>query len=501
MTKKLNLQLNDTIVAISTPLGYSGLGIVRLSGENAIKIAEKIFRPKNKSKIVSQLKTFTTHLGYIVDEEKVIDEVLMTIMRKPHSYTCEDVVEFSCHGGPVVLKLVVELCIKHGARIAEPGEFTKRAFLNGRIDLSYAESVCDIIYSKTKLQNQLYINSLLGKTKQKIEQLVNQIKDVIAELEVSIDYPDEEDVKTIDFGHIKEKIYALIKNITSAIEYSEKISPILNGINVAIVGKVNVGKSSLLNILLDYDRAIVSDIPGTTRDTLSETIIIKDIPVRIIDTAGIRTHSQDVIEKIGIERTKNAVKEANVIILMFDASTNITKDDYTVVDIISEINNQNYHKTIIPVLNKIDKEIKIFENNEIENLLLKLQKLDFKIYPNFDQKNLKEQLVKISCITKEGIEKLENAIVDSQNIISNEQYFSTQDAQPELMVTNLRQKELLKKAKTELEQAYQLDFITQTEIVCEHLCNAVKELQNIVGGDDITEDVLDIIFSRFCVGK
>jgi tRNA modification GTPase len=499
----MDTQLNDTIVAISTPVGYSGLGIVRLSGKDAIKIAEKIFQPKNKSKIVSQLKTFTTHLGYIVDEEKIVDEVLMTIMRQPHSYTCEDVIEFSCHGGPVVLQQVVELCVKHGARIAEPGEFTKRAFLNGRIDLSYAESVCDIIYSKTKLQNQLYINSLLGKTKHSIEQLVNQIKDVIAELEVSIDYPDEDDVKTINFDYVKEKIFNVIKNIDSAIEYSEKISPILYGINVAIVGKVNVGKSSLLNILLDYDRAIVSDIPGTTRDTLSETIIIKDVPIRIVDTAGIRTHSQDVIENIGIERTKNAVKEANVIILMFDASTNITTDDYTVVDTISaveNVENQNHYKTIIPVLNKIDKEIKIFDTNDLENLILNLQKSGFNLYPQLNQKNFNKQVLKISCVTKEGVEKLENAIVDSQNVVET-QYFSTQDAQPELIVTNLRQKEVLKKAKTELEYINKFNFIKQTELVCEHLRYAVKELQKIVGSKDLTEDVLDIIFSRFCVGK
>jgi tRNA modification GTPase len=492
------MKLNDTIVAISTPLGYSGLGIVRLSGEDSIKIAEKIFRPKNKTKIVSQLKTFTTHLGYIVDEEKVIDEVLMTIMRKPHSYTCEDVVEFSCHGGPTVLQQVVELCIKHGARIAEPGEFTKRAFLNGRIDLSYAEAVCDIIYSKTKLQNQLYVNSLLGKTKQSVEELIDQLKEVIAELEVSIDYPEEDDVKNINLEKTKEKLEFVIKKITKAIEYSEKITPILEGINVAIIGKVNVGKSSLLNILLNYDRAIVSEIPGTTRDTLSETVIIKDVPVRIVDTAGIRTHSQDIIENIGIERTKNAVKEANVIILMFDASTVISQDDYKVIEIIQKTEEQT--KTIIPVLNKVDKEIKIFSTNDLEDILLNLKKSNFKLYPKLDQKNFKEQILKISCVTKEGIEKLENAIIDSQNVTET-QHFSTQDAQPELIVTNLRQKETLKKAKSELEYAYQFNFIKQTELVCEHLHQAVKELQKIVGSKDLTDDILDIIFSRFCVGK
>jgi len=494
------MNINDTIVAISTPLGYSGLGIVRLSGEKAIRIAEQIFHPKNKTKIVSQLKTFTTHLGYILDGNKIIDEVLMTIMRKPHSYTCEDVVEFSCHGGPVALQQVLELCVKHGARIAEPGEFTKRAFLNGRIDLSYAEAVSNIIYSKTKLQNQLYVNSLLGKTKHSVEQIIKEIKEIIAELEVYIDYPEEDDIKNIDFTNINKKIKDIIKNINSAIEYSEKISPILEGINVAIVGKVNVGKSSLLNILLNYDRAIVSEIPGTTRDTLSETIVIKDIPIRIVDTAGIRTHSQDVIEKIGIERTKNAVKESNVIIFLLDASSNISKDDYTVAEIISHTAGQNVYKTVIPVINKIDKEIKIFDDDGLEELISNLEKSEVKIYPKLNHKNLKQQVITISCATKTGIQQLENVILESQNVYNNQE-FAIQDTLPELLVTNLRQKDILKKTKVELENSIKFDFVKQPELSCEHLRLAIKELQKIVGGDDLTESVLDIIFSKFCVGK
>jgi len=306
---------NDTIVAISTPLGVGGLGIVRLSGDKAIQIAEKIFAPKNKSKVVSQLKTFTVHLGYIKDEDgNIIDEVLLTLMRAPHSYTCEDVVEFSCHGGVVILKQIVELCLKNGARLAQPGEFTKRAFLNGRIDLSQAEAVCGLISSKSVLQNKIFSYSLLGKTKENIQNIVEHLKSIIAEIEVRIDYPEEDDVKDFQINELRKQIKEVYEKINNCVENSQKILPITVGINVAIVGKVNVGKSSLLNVLLNQERAIVSDIPGTTRDTISEVVNINNIPMRIIDTAGIREHSQNVIEKIGIERTKNVVEEADLVL-------------------------------------------------------------------------------------------------------------------------------------------------------------------------------------------
>lgn len=490
----------DTIVAISTPLGISGIGIVRLSGDKALEIAEKIFKPKNKSKIVSQLKTFTTHLGYIVDGEKIIDEALMTIMRAPHSYTCEDVVEFSCHGGPLILKEVVELCIKNGARIAEPGEFTKRAFLNGRIDLSQAEAVCELINSKTELQRQLYTNSLLGKTKQKILQLADSIKEIIAEIEVTIDYPEEDDVRNVKFVETKNKVVEIIKEINSAVENTEKIFPILNGVNVAIIGKVNVGKSSLLNLLLDYERAIVSEIPGTTRDTISETININGIPIRIVDTAGIRQHSQDPIEKTGIERTRNAVKDAEVIILMFDGSQEITEDDHVVVKIVIDIVKQGYKKIVIPVINKIDKPQQIFSSNKLLELLRQLnENVIFHPEVKLDNiENLKETVLKISCVTKEGLQQLLEGIISSQHV--DKKIINSQDARETLIVTNLRQKELLLSTKQELEEAASFDFDTQAELACEHLKEAVRSLQKIVGGD-ITEDVLNIIFSRFCVGK
>lgn len=490
----------DTIAAISTPVGTGGLGIVRLSGKDALKIAQEIFRPKNKSKIVSQLKTFTTHLGYIVDDDNtVIDEVLMTIMRAPHSYTCEDVVEFSCHGGIVVLRQVLELCIKHGARIAEPGEFTKRAFLNGRIDITQAEAVCDIINSKTELQSKIYCHSLLGKTKDAVEKIINKITEILAELEVTIEYPQEIDVTTVSYENCKKNIQNIIEEISQAINLSNKITPVLTGINLAIVGKVNVGKSSLLNILLNHERAIVSDIPGTTRDTVSETINLKGYPIRIIDTAGIRLHMQDPIEQLGIQRTINAIKEADIVLLLFDAASTISVDDIKVCDIIVETLTTSGKKTIIPVVNKIDLTPVIFDDTEFKNLLNKIKSVA-NIYPQIDINNLDSSIPKISCKTKQGIDYLEHIILESQNLTVDKQSFTTQDVEPSLIVTNLRQKQLLENAKHELSHIFNLNFETSTELVCEHIKNALHCLNALVG-KEITEEVLDIIFSRFCVGK
>lgn len=492
-------QKEDTIVAISTPLGIGGLGIVRLSGEDAIKIAERIFRPRNSSKIVSQLKSFTTHLGYVVDGSTVIDEVLMTIMRAPHSYTCEDVVEFSCHGGVVVLQQVLELCVKHGARIADPGEFTKRAFLNGRIDLTEAESVCDIINSKTELQTKIYSYSLLGHTKKVVEKIINELNSILAELDVTIEYPHEVDTATVNYSSCIKKIQNIVQEVAEAIEFSKKITPVLTGINIAIVGKVNVGKSSLLNIFLNHDRAIVSDIPGTTRDIISETINLAGYPVRIVDTAGIRKHTQDPVEQLGIQRTKNAIMESNVVLFLFDASNYISEDDINVANIIVETLSTTGKKTVIPVVNKVDLKPVIFNDKKLKDILFNLQPVA-NIYPRVDFDNLYNCIVKISCITKEGIKQLEDVIINSQNVKFLQKSFNTQDVQPTLIVTNLRQRKLLENAKDELEQVLKIDINTSVELVCEHVKNAVRELNKLIG-KDITEDVLNVIFSRFCVGK
>lgn len=486
--------LEDTIAAISTPLGFGGLGIVRLSGKDALEIAQKIFVPKNKSKVISQLKTFTLHLGYIIEDGKVIDEVLMSIMRAPHSYTCEDVVEFSCHGGPVILKKILELCIKNGARLAEPGEFTKRAFLNGRIDLTQAEAVCDLIFSQSDIQSQIYAKSLLGGTKETIRKIIDKIEEIIALVDATIEYPEEEETQSVNYSLINSEILKLKEEVTLLIENSQKITPILTGVNLAIVGKVNVGKSSLLNILLNYDRAIVSDIPGTTRDTISETINLNGLPIRIIDTAGIRQHQQDVIEKIGIQRTKQAIKQADIILFMLDGSVEVQSDDFLVADVISE-ELKISKKVLLIVINKQDKPLRIFEDtNKLKELLKKVL-----LKEDLDIQQIKKESILISCITKQGIKELQQRILDA--FTSFGQLNLGQDIYTTPFVVNMRQLEILKNVDGILQRLLKEENIHECpELIVENLRDCLNELKKIIG-INVTEEVLDIIFSRFCVGK
>ncbi len=483
---KIKDYIEDTIVAISTPIGIGGIGIVRLSGVDAIKIAEKLFVPRNKKKDIKKIPTFTVTLGEIVEDGIVFDEVLMTIMRAPKSYTCEDVVEFSCHGGVVILRTIVKLCIKHGARLAEPGEFTKRAFLNGRIDLSQAESVAQLINAKTVLQSQFATKSLLGITKKWVEKIVTKLKQIIADIEVVIDYPEEE--KNINEKHIKTETVKILNLLNEVLENSEKLFPLLEGLNVAIVGKPNVGKSSLLNILLSYERAIISDIPGTTRDTISETVNINNISVRIVDTAGIRTHSQDVIEKVGMQKTEQAIKESQVILFVIDSKLGLSKEDYQVVELIN-IASKKEPKKVIVLVNKIDLE------------------------PNFDLSKIKvlnEKFnnytdvvgaLRISCKTKEGIkevEKMITSIYEMDNNLTNN--FFQKEIQPNFLLTNLRHLDSVRKAKEELENAIKINLEIEPELFCQNLTSATKDLLKITGGEFV-EDILNIIFSKFCVGK
>ncbi|MCX7956433.1 MAG: tRNA uridine-5-carboxymethylaminomethyl(34) synthesis GTPase MnmE [Endomicrobia bacterium] len=477
----------DTIVAVSTPLGFGGLGIVRMSGKKSIEIAEKIFMPKNKNKVISQLKTYTTHLGYIVENSNILDEVLLTIMRSPHSYTCEDVVEFSCHGGPAILKKVVELCIAKGARLAEPGEFTKRAFINGRIDLSQAEAVSNLIYAHSELQTKIFANSLLGSVKRNIENLVKLIEEIISDIEVGIEYPQEDDVNKVNIQSLNNKIINVNERIDNLISNSQKIFPILRGINISIVGKVNVGKSSLLNVLVSYDRAIVSEIPGTTRDTISELIDIRGVPFRIVDTAGIRQHCQDIIEKTGISRTKEAIKQSNIILFLLDGSNSLTEDDFVVADILHKEITETDKKNVLILINKKDKPLKIFEEKERLTNLLR----------NFSNN---EEFILISCVTKEGIDILQEKLYNLAVYDKDAKVSLFQDVQPTEFVVSMRQLCALQGAKKQIQCALQKCIKKEPELVSEDLKEATKFLQQIVGGD-VTEDILNNIFSNFCVGK
>lgn len=476
----------DTIVAISTPIGTGGLGIVRMSGKKSIDIAKKIFVPYKKNKIVEKIPTFSVTLGNIVDGKNIFDEVLMTIMRAPKSYTCEDVVEFSCHGGILILQKVVELCLKYGARLAQPGEFTKRAFLNGRIDLSQAEAVAEVINSKNLIQTKLATNSLLGKTKQFVENIVQKLKSIIAEVEVTLEYPDDE--KFVNEKKITQKMKNVVRELKNVISNSEKLLPLMNQVNIAIIGKPNVGKSSLLNVLLQQDRVIVSPIPGTTRDTISEVINIGGITARIVDTAGIRDHSQDLIEKIGIERTKNAIKEADLIFFMLDAKCGISNEDFYIAELISLMSNE-IKKMVVILINKIDLKPN-YNKSHLSKLTKKLRNIKL------------AGIIEISCKKLLGIKKVENSVIKCLGLSSKkevEKVVSSYD-QTNVVLTNLRQISLIKSALDEINNSLKHNLITQPELFCHHLSTATKELLKISGGE-FTEDILNIIFSKFCVGK
>ncbi len=452
----------SVIVAISTAPGNSGIGIVRMSGKECFEILDKIFMPKTKNK-TGEIKGYTIKYGYVHDlnNKEIIDEVLVSYFKEPKSYTTENMCEINCHGGTVVLKKILEQCIKAGARMAEAGEFTKLAFLNGRIDLSQAESIIDLINSKTEKEAKASIKGLEGELSIKINQVREKILDLMADIEVNIDYP-EYDVPEISYS--KEK--TVLENIKGELEKLEKSFEtgriLKEGIKTAIIGRPNVGKSSLLNLMLKEERAIVSDIEGTTRDTIEEMIQIEGIPLKIIDTAGIRD-TADEIESIGVDKAKKIANEADLIIAIFDASKEISKEDKYILEIIK-------NKKSIIVLNKIDLGKKI--------------KLPIKI----------NNIVEISIKTKQGIDELYKNIIELFNIGEIE-------SDQSIIITNIRHKnkitnsiEALKKAISGIEEKLPVDIISINIIQC------LNELGEITG-DNVSEDIINKIFSKFCLGK
>jgi len=478
----------DTIVAISTPLGENGIGIVRLSGKDAIAITEKIFRPKSAdSADLKEMLTHTLHYGHIlvnpvdpVDKNlygangTIIDEVLVSIMRAPKTYTREDVVEINCHGGIVPLTKVLELCLKNGARLAKPGEFTQRAFLNGRIDLAQAEAVCDLIRAKTELASKVALQQLQGALSQKIELWREELVDLLAHLEVSLDYA-EEDIEFLSLEEIEKRIKKVLFSLEELLQTVDTGKILREGLKTAIVGKPNVGKSSLLNVLLGEERAIVTPFSGTTRDIIEETVNLRGIPLVIMDTAGIREHSQDLIEKIGMERSKKTIEKAELILFVFDLSQPLSAEDVYIAQLIHECNKQ---AEIIIVGNKVDLPQVIIDED--------FSKLPFS--------NLRLPLVKISATLGKGVDKLEEEIY--------QRFIKGQIAQTEsVLVTNLRHKEKLFQAKEALLEAKKAgEKKLSLEFIALDLRQALDSLGEIVG-ETVTEDILERIFSQFCIGK
>lgn len=454
--------LLDTIAAISTPRGEGGISIVRMSGQDSLNILEKIFKPKNKK--VSELKNYSINYGHIIDNEHIIDEVLVSIMKAPNTYTRENIIEINCHGGYLVTEKVLEVVLKNGARIAEIGEFTKRAFLNGRIDLSQAEAVMDIITAKTELSMKSAMTQSQGRLSTEINNLRKEALDILALIEYAVDFTedDEEPDETIPVK-VKEDVITLRGKVNNLIDTADEGKLIRDGLSMVIVGKPNVGKSSLLNALLNEKRAIVTDIAGTTRDVIEEYINLDGIPVRLVDTAGIR-ETEDVVEKIGVEKSKEKINEADLVILMLDTSRELDEEDKEIIDYIKD-------KKYIVLLNKVDLD----------------RKLSSEIVDNLENK------IELSAKTGFGIDALKSKIKDL--------FFNGSIDAESVMVTNTRHKEALYRASGNLDGA--LNGLNNNEfldLVSIYVTSALRALGEITGAE-LEEDLVNKIFAEFCCGK
>lgn len=455
----------DTICAIATALGEGGIAIIRVSGDRALDVVSKIFKPKNGADIKT-MKTYTMRYGHVIDfeTEELVDEVIISYMKGPRSFTAEDTVEINCHGGVTSTNKVLETVIKAGARIAEPGEFTKRAFLNGRIDLSQAEAVMDLITAKTELAMKSALMQSSGSLSQEINKLNEYLLNVLALIEYAVDFTeDDEEIDPTIPIRVAESLNEAITNMDRLLKNAEEGKIIRDGLSLAIVGKPNVGKSSLLNALLKEKRAIVTEIAGTTRDVIEEYINLDGIPIKIIDTAGIRD-TEDVVEKIGVERSKEKIKEADLVLLVLDSSRELDAEDREIIEAIR-------HKKSIVILNKID----------LEN------KLDIGILNDF------ENMIKISAKEQIGIDGLKNKIKDM--------FFNGKIDSESLIISNSRHKQALIRAKENSENAYirvkNNEFL---DLISIYVTAALKALGEITGSE-LEEDLVNKIFREFCCGK
>lgn len=455
----------DTIAAIATAMSNSGIGIVRISGDEALDVADRIFRPKKGSRKVSDMETHTIHYGYVTDNDEVIDEVMLLIMKAPRSYTCEDTIEIDCHGGVLVMKKILETVLKYGARPAEPGEFTKRAFLNGRIDLSQAESVIDVINAQNELALKSSVSQLQGAVLEKIKAIRAIVLHEIAFIESALDDPEH-----VSLEGYPEQLHEIMSDAHSKVkkllDSSDNGKMLKEGINTAIVGKPNAGKSSLLNILVGEERAIVTEIAGTTRDILQEQIQIGGIGLNVIDTAGIRD-TEDIVEKIGVNKSREYIEKADLIIYVVDSSTELDENDQEIIEAIQ-------NKKAIVLLNKSD--------------------LDAKTDASVLQTQLSKPILSISAKNNTGIHELETLI--------EEMFFSGKlSFNDEVYITNIRQKNALAEAQNSLKMVLQSiadgmpeDFFTID------MMNAYEALGTIIG-ESVGEDLVNEIFSKFCMGK
>ena len=462
---------SDTIAAIATGMSNAGISIVRISGNEAFSVIDKIYRSKSGKKKLSKQESHTVHYGYIFDGEQMIDEVLVIIMNGPNSYTKEDVVEINCHGGMMVTRKVLETVIKYGARVAEPGEFTKRAFLNGRIDLSQAEAVIDVIQAKNQYALQSSLNQLKGSVQEKIVEVRENILRDMAFIEAALDDPEHIDIDGFD-ETLLYNVECNLEKLDKLYQSSDNGRLMKEGINTVIIGKPNAGKSSLLNGMLKEDRAIVTDIEGTTRDTLEETIVFDGILLNIMDTAGIR-QTKDVVEQIGVERARTEAGQADLILYVVDSSKPLDENDKTVMEFIK-------NRKAIVLRNKIDLE----EVVSREDIITAMKKYSDKESP----------IVDISAKLQEGMRELENMIKD----MFSKGKISFND---EVYITNVRHKSAIKEGMDSLIQVKESIHNGMPEdFYSIDLMNAYKVLGEIIG-ETVEEDLVNKIFSEFCMGK
>ncbi|MGN8922201.1 tRNA uridine-5-carboxymethylaminomethyl(34) synthesis GTPase MnmE [Lachnospiraceae bacterium HCP28S3_F9] len=474
-------QYNTTIAAISTAMSNSGIGIVRMSGSDSFEIADKIYKGKRDKKLSDQ-KSHTIHYGYIMDCEDTVDEVLVMLMRGPHSYTGEDTVEINCHGGVYIVKRILEILIKNGARPAEPGEFTKRAFLNGRIDLSQAEAVGDLIVSQNEYALQSSLHQLKGNLKEKISNIRNEIIYHTAFIETALDDP--EHISVDGYGEkLKIVVDKLMNEIKVLLNTCDDGRIIKEGIQTVILGKPNAGKSSLLNVLIGEDRAIVTDIAGTTRDVLEEHINLQGISLNIMDTAGIRS-TKDVVEKIGVEKAKSYADKADLILYVIDASSPLDENDEEIFGIIQD-------KPSIILLNKSDLDMIVTE----ENVKKAYFASNLAKENNFKEiKKFTTPVIEVSAKNNLGIEKLEE-------VLKNMFFEGNLSFNDEIYITNIRHKTALQDAYASLQRVIEsIDSGMPEDFYSIDLLDAYESLGSITG-ETIGEDLVNEIFSKFCMGK
>ena len=451
--------MNDTIAAISTPLGVGAISIIRVSGDDAIEIVKKIYKGKDLSKV----KSHTINYGHIYEKEKLIDEVLVSVMLKPNTFTKENIVEINSHGGIATTNKILELLLSNGCRLAEPGEFTKRAFLNGRIDLIEAEGVMDLINAKTEKQVELAVNQVNGYTSNLIKELREKLVSIIANINVNIDYPEYDDIKEVTNKDILNKLDEIKSSIKKVLNSSKDNQLINEGIKTAIIGSPNVGKSSILNKLLDEDKAIVTDIPGTTRDIVEGNILINGIMLKIIDTAGIRK-TNDYVENIGVEKSLNLINEADLIIYVLNNNEEITEEEKNLYE---QIKNKKH----LIIINKIDLP----------------KKID---YSSLD----KNKIIKISALDDNCIEIIKEKIKELFNLEELNNIDLT-------YLSNSRSISLLNQS---LEKINEIEKSLKNELPIDFIEIDLRSIWNILGeiiGETYKEELLDELFSRFCLGK